>query len=430
MIVGKERLLHLLGEAAELEHNLLCSYLFALFSLKQGTDEDLTPVELQTLDRWRDELMGVCVEEMTHLAQVANLTLAIGNRAHFNRPNIPVAAGYHPASIVVELTPFDLDTLDHFAFLERPAGHPLPDGASFAAAPAFVRIPHHGGLMASGPNYQTIGEFYDVLKELLSDYARQHGETALFSGPQDVQLQPHELHVDSLHVIKNLGDALAAVDSIVKEGEGASAEAESSHFAMFNRMRADYNELLAKRPAFKAGRSVGRNPVMHAPVSGGRTHLVNPDASRVADAANAAYGLMLRFLGRTMETPWSTAELRKRLIEGSVCAMKVVSLLGKAVTRLDAAEAGGPKAGMSFAMQRVTEGPLRDEDALALLVERAREIAQVIPGLPIDPRARDDARRLLSTWLGQENAAGGKDSGASTAIAEGSHVAASHPNAQ
>jgi hypothetical protein len=33
---SKERLLHLLAEAAELEHNLLCSYLFAQFGLKDG----------------------------------------------------------------------------------------------------------------------------------------------------------------------------------------------------------------------------------------------------------------------------------------------------------------------------------------------------------------------------------------------------------
>ena len=398
---SKERLLHLLGEAAELEHNLLCSYLFALFSLKQGVDEDLTPAELETIDRWRNDLMGVCIEEMTHLAQVANLTLAIGSRAHFNRPNIPVAAGYHPASVVVESTPLDLDTVNHFAFLERPAGHPMADGASFAATPAFTRIPHHGGLMASGPNYETIGEFYDVLKGLLTDYAHKRGEAALFSGPADVQLRPEELHTDSLQVIRNLGDALGAVDDIVKEGEGASAHAESSHFAMFARMQADYEAMLAKRPDFKACRSVGRNPVMHAPVSSARTHIVNPAASRVVDAANAAYGLMLRFLAQTMETPWSKAGLRERLVAGSVCCMKVVALLGKAATTLDAADPGGPKAGMSFAMQKVTEGALRDEDALSLLTERAHELADAIPGLAIDRRCSAKAQGLLMGWLEQ-----------------------------
>jgi hypothetical protein len=72
MIRTREHLLHVLAEAAELEHNLLCSYLFAAFSLKQGLDEDLTPHELTAVERWRGAILQVCVEEMLHLAQVAN----------------------------------------------------------------------------------------------------------------------------------------------------------------------------------------------------------------------------------------------------------------------------------------------------------------------------------------------------------------------
>ena len=39
---SREQLLHALYEAAELEHNLMCTYLYAAFSLKSGTDEGLT----------------------------------------------------------------------------------------------------------------------------------------------------------------------------------------------------------------------------------------------------------------------------------------------------------------------------------------------------------------------------------------------------
>ena len=105
---SREHLWHALAEAAELEHNLLCSYLFAAFSLKQDVSEDLTPSELTAVTGWRNTLMGICIEEMVHLAQVSNLLVSVGARAHFNRPNLPVAPGYHPASIVIELAPFDL----------------------------------------------------------------------------------------------------------------------------------------------------------------------------------------------------------------------------------------------------------------------------------------------------------------------------------
>src|SRR5687767_15195111 len=41
----REQLIHVLTEAAEIEHNLLCSYLHAAFSLKRGIAEGLTPTE-------------------------------------------------------------------------------------------------------------------------------------------------------------------------------------------------------------------------------------------------------------------------------------------------------------------------------------------------------------------------------------------------
>ena len=396
---GKDRLLHLLAEAAELEHNLLCSYLFALFSLKQTEAEDLTGAEFRAVEQWRSELTGVCVEEMTHLAQIANLTVALGSRPHFNRPNIPVPPGYHPASVVVELTRFDQDTLTHFAFLERPADEAMHDGESFAVAEPFVRVPHHGGLMASGPNYQTIGEFYEVIKQQLAAYAGQHGEAALISGPTDVQLRPHELHTDALRVVDGLEAALAAIDEIVKEGEGAPGAADDSHFAMFQRMRARHGELSAARPGFAACRDVARNPVMHAPVTDGRMHIVAQDASRAVDAANAAYGLMLRLLGRSFETPWAKPDLRKHLLDGSVAAMQVVSELGKALTLLDAADQPGVKAGISFAMQRAVQGELRDQDALAAYTERARQIEQAVRRLAVPRPVVDRVCSLLTKWI-------------------------------
>lgn len=61
----------MLAEAAELEHNLLCSYLYAAFSLKQSGDAGIGEAELAAVGRWRASILGVCMEEMGHLAQVA-----------------------------------------------------------------------------------------------------------------------------------------------------------------------------------------------------------------------------------------------------------------------------------------------------------------------------------------------------------------------
>ncbi len=159
---SREQLLHWLAEAAELEHNLLCSYLFALFSLKTSTEEGLSSTELEAVSRWRRTLLSVCIQETAHLAQVANLMASLGSRPHFGRPNLPIAPSYHPASIVVELTPFDRDTLDHMVHLERPEGANDPDGASFVARRADLPRAKGLTLMPSGRDYGTIGQPYDI----------------------------------------------------------------------------------------------------------------------------------------------------------------------------------------------------------------------------------------------------------------------------
>ena len=67
--------------------------------------------------RWRETLLNICVEEMTHLALVANLTTAVGGGAHFFRPEFPVRPGYFPSEFVLGLAPFNQETLQHFIFL-------------------------------------------------------------------------------------------------------------------------------------------------------------------------------------------------------------------------------------------------------------------------------------------------------------------------
>ena len=52
-IESRVHLLSTLAEAAELEHNLMCMYLYSLFSLKTSTDEGLTSEEMEAVNVWR-----------------------------------------------------------------------------------------------------------------------------------------------------------------------------------------------------------------------------------------------------------------------------------------------------------------------------------------------------------------------------------------
>lgn len=51
-IRNREELIQVLGIASELEHNLMCQYLFAAYSLKRYPGEGITSVQLDTARRW------------------------------------------------------------------------------------------------------------------------------------------------------------------------------------------------------------------------------------------------------------------------------------------------------------------------------------------------------------------------------------------
>src|SRR5213592_3518761 len=85
---SREALLGALYEAAELEHNLMCTYLYAAFSLKTG--DEAAPEHRDTVARWRSTIIEVATEEMAHLANVWNITAALGVSPYFGRLNFPL----------------------------------------------------------------------------------------------------------------------------------------------------------------------------------------------------------------------------------------------------------------------------------------------------------------------------------------------------
>ena len=67
---SREQLIHLLTEAAELEHNIPCSYLSSVFSLKSVVEEGLSGREAEAVAQWRRVILTAAVEELGYLAKV------------------------------------------------------------------------------------------------------------------------------------------------------------------------------------------------------------------------------------------------------------------------------------------------------------------------------------------------------------------------
>src|SRR5664279_2768217 len=241
-IETREELIYLLAEAAAIEHNLMCCYLYAAWSLKRGERDGLTPAQATAVARWKHAILSVAVEEMTHLALASNLATSIGVSPHFSRPNFPIPPGYHPSGVVVELAGFSPAVLDHFIFLERPEGKELHDSSEFVPVADYHRTLPKGRLMPSAQDYTTVGHLYRGIRHGFEVLARQVGEEALFCGHPASQLGPSEALLPGVTVVRDLKSAKDAIETIIEQGEGTPGHSEDSHYNRFLNVRREYDE--------------------------------------------------------------------------------------------------------------------------------------------------------------------------------------------
>ncbi|WP_194727406.1 ferritin-like domain-containing protein [Noviherbaspirillum malthae] len=398
----REQLIFLLSEAAEIEHGLMCSYLYAAWSLKQSQEEGLSDSQLAAVNRWRSIITGVAMEEMLHLALVSNLLMSLGSPPHFSRPNFPIPVGYHPSSIVARLTPFTRETADHFVYLERPEGVFLPQVAGFESVDYERREPVVR-LTPTAEDFDTVSHLYRGIEDGFRLLAERLGETKLFVGDPACQLDPSMLTFDGLIAVTDLDSAIAAISIIVEQGEGGRHDGEKSHFSHFRKVRDDYDTFLAQDTGFRPYRDVVSDPLMFSPIDGDpHRHISGEAASKVLDIANAAYGLMLRLLASGFSlssTPddRTLIEDKRTEIESAIAVMGIVKSLAIQLTKLPAND-GTEKAGMTFHLPRSTLALPDRSSGKALLAERAREIAATLESLTqVIPELNQGlARRLES----------------------------------
>ncbi len=378
VVEHREELAYLLTEAAEIEHGLMCCYLFAAFSLKRD-DPGLRPAETAAIERWRRSILDVARDEMVHLALVSNLLTAIGSAPHFARPNFPVSPGYHPAGVVVSLAPFDRATLDHFVYLERPEGVELLDGEGFAPR-NYERLQRRGRLMPSAQDYATVGHLYRGIRAGFGSLSRALGESSLLLGDPRQQVGPDVLQLDGLTKVETLADALRAIDTIVLQGEGATErDSERSHYARFLAIRREYEALQSEHPDFHPSRPVAHSPVMRRPPEpGGKVWVSAEPAAALLDLANATYALMLRALAALFGPVAIEPEARAALSDLSVSSMFLLGPLAERLATLPAAaDVPGVNAGMTFTVSRSLSVP-PDLRALRGLSESARAVSRGI----------------------------------------------------
>jgi hypothetical protein len=304
-VTRRRRLVALLTEAAELEHSLMCQYLYAALSMKRRPEEGVTWQQLELMRRWEASIMLIARQEMEHLGLVCNLLTSIGEAPWLTRPNLPLKPRHYDLEVESKLERLSEETLVRFALFE------IPDAD--IAAPDRELLSHALGEDIDPRRYQTIGRLYDEIASLLTTLGEE-----LFIGPPGAELAttdviPVPLRGISLRntariydvelvPVSGLASALAVVEQIVSEGEGASGSSAQSHFTRVLTVLREFHEACERDPAFDPARPVTAHPDPHQ-IADRRTRRV----SQLFDEAYATLLLLLmRFFAHSDER---TAEL-------------------------------------------------------------------------------------------------------------------------
>jgi hypothetical protein len=311
----------MLSIASELEHALMCEYLYAAMSLKRRPEEGLTQEQLARVNHWRAAVMRVAKQEMLHLAIACNLSTAVGGSPHLSRPNLPHPARHYPPGVRLALLPFGEAALRHFLFLERPEDIDLDDAEGIAAAECALPVTGADEIAPHLQEFQTVGHLYHAIEAGLRHLAERLGEDRLFLTGAAAQTSGAAFGWKELAPITDLASAVRSLEAVVEQGEGSRGDWRESHFGQFLAVLEDHMRFTQEFPGVDVTRPV--LPVLVRPPESGEALdvITDPDTARVADLANIAYEVLLKVLSRLMAHVDETESQATTLARVSVAMM-------------------------------------------------------------------------------------------------------------
>lgn len=318
-ITTRDQLVHALMDAGDVEHQLMVQYLYAGFSLRRDPRPGkCSPAQYEHVRRWSSTLFMIARQEMEHLSFVNEMLTAIGAPPHFNRENIGkegLQSPYFsaetlareagpgdpkPISLPYAFSRFDVRTLARFVCGESPPYADLPEGvdpywcftcedggdllaAEAAEPPPLLPARLHADAddrmdIAAG----NVQELYEAIAEAFRTL-----DGIFVKDPAEVEI-PVEYNV-FVFPVTDRASALAAIDLILKQGEGLGDPWNlDSHFRRFMEIYDEYQTLLGADPRFEPAYKLLTNPVA-GEISDGFTRAL-------FDTANDAYVVLLLML--------------------------------------------------------------------------------------------------------------------------------------
>ena len=295
----REELVYLLGQACEIEHGLMCEYLYAQFSLKRGLDEGLTEGQLARVQAWEKALISVIKQEMLHLALATNILTAIGAAPHFERPNFPILSRWYPPGVP-----------DRAGAVRRAGAAPLhlPRTARGDGAGRRGRVRGRPARPAADRRRRRAGRRARAVADGGPPVPRDRGRPGGPVRPVRRRRRVHRAGAGpgrhrifewpELLAVTDLASARRAIETIVEQGEGARGDWIKSHFGTFVGILEDLLAEQAADPAFNPARPVEPAFVRLPPDVEAGTLIEDPATAQVADLANGLYEVTLQVLSR------------------------------------------------------------------------------------------------------------------------------------
>ena len=205
-----------LQQAIELEFATIPLYLTALYSIKDGYNREVHGI-----------IRTVVMQEMLHLAQAANLLIAIGGHPQIDNE---MAAPRYPAKGLPG------NVLPNLNITLRKASREHIYEVFMA-----LEHPHHLEV-ANSTTHSSVGDFYDQILRCI-EYLHSKGKLAFKRTRRQIQWPWEENDYGSLYVVNSLSDARSAIATIREQGEGSTlidptylGSDELAHFFLFEQI--------------------------------------------------------------------------------------------------------------------------------------------------------------------------------------------------
>jgi hypothetical protein len=391
VIENRKELTYLLCQAAELEHALMCEYLYAAFSLKTEPDAGLSPDRLEMVERWRATILKVATEEMLHWALVNNLLTAVGSAPYVSRPHLPHQAKGYPAGVQIALVGFGERALRHFLYLERPEGMELADAQGFEPTGPALPIMSAKDIVPWGQEFSTVSHLYRSIEQGLVRLAEKLGDDMLFIGPRRAQATPASFGWTDLVPILDLAAARHAINRIVEQGEGARGDWSEAHYGRFLAVLEEFLAIKEAEPGFEPAHRVEPAAVRPADGVAPEIWITDPVTAAVTDLFNVTYDLILQVIVRYFAFGEETDEQLGVLADVAVTLMFVaIRPLGLLLATLPIGrEHPGINAGANFQLAYRSSFLLpHRRSAWIRFSERLDEAADFADGIDGPPEVR------------------------------------------